>query len=411
MEHPGVFRALSNYNYRLFLASQLVSQSGTWMQRIAQSWLVLVLTESPVALGTVTALQFLPILLLSLFAGGLADRYPKRRILVLLQVVALSQALALAALVISGQVQLWHVYVLALVLGTANALEQPLRHAFPSELVGRDLLPNAVALNAAVFNSGRIFGPGLGGFVVAWLGLGSAFLLNAVSYVVVLAALALMRVDGLASPTSEGRGSLLGELAEAIKYAVATPPVLFTLSLVTCLGIFGFNYSTFLPLLARYELGLGPEGFGLLSAALGVGALAGALGVARWGRASLGSLIGSALAFATLLAGVGLSPGFALSLVLLAALGVAGVTFSTTTNTSLQLGVPESMRGRIMGIYGLLFAGMTPPGATITGWLADAVGIRVTLVVEAAVCLLGVVLGIGYLKWLAKPGKVFFTRR
>ncbi|MBI4493370.1 MAG: MFS transporter [Chloroflexi bacterium] len=391
-----MFPALANRNYRLFLAGQLVSQSGIWVQRIAQSWLVLELTESPVALGTVTALQYLPILLFSLFAGTLADRYPKRRVLAAIQAAAMLQALALALLVASGQVQLWHVYVLAFVQGTTSALEQPIRHAFPSELVGRDLLANAVALNSAVFSTGRVFGPAVGGFVVAWLGLEAAFLLNGASYLAVLAVLALMRLDGLVRPDPAGRGGLFAQLGEAFGYAARTPPIVFTLGVLTCLAIFGFNYSTFLPLLARYQLGLGASGFGLLSAALGSGSLVGALAVARWGRASARRLVGAGIAFSALLAGVGLSPWFALSLALLAALGMAGVVFTTTANTSLQLGVPEAMRGRIMGLYSLLLAGMTPPGATFTGALADSAGIGATLEVEALVCLAGTALGLGY---------------
>lgn len=392
----GSRAALTIPNYRLYLAGQVISQTGGWMARIAQAWLVLELTDSPAILGTVVTLQFLPILLLSLFAGALADRVPKRRLLMGLQAVALVQAVALGWLVSSDQIQLWHIYVLSAALGITNALEQPVRQALPAELVGRELIANAVALNSATFSTARILGPALGGVVVAWLGVAGAFYLNGASFLAALISLALMRLDPL-SPVGRPRGNTFSQIGEALSYARGNRLVFFTLALVSCLGIFGFNYSTFLPLLARYELEMGASGYGTLSAALGVGAVAGALVIARLGYTSPYRQIAGGATFSLLLATVGLSPWVGLTLPLLTALGVAGVFFSTTANTTLQLEVPDAMRGRIMGLHTLLAMGMTPPGASFTGFLADRWGIRAALGIEALICLIGVLIGYRYL--------------
>ena len=397
-ETPGPRAALKNRNYQLYLGGQIVSQSGGWMARIAQAWLVLELTDSPAVLGMVVTLQFLPILLLSLFAGAVADRYPKRRTLLVLQVIAMGQAFALGFLVAGGLVQIWHIYILAAVLGLTTALEQPLRQAFPAELVGRALIPSAVALNSATFSTARILGPALGGAVVAALGVAGAFFLNGVSYVAVIVTLALMRLrdreSAAAAPTG---GNALSQIVESVRYARWNPTILFTLCVLSCLGVFGFNYSTFLPLVARYELQLGSSGYGTLSAALGVGAVVGALVIARLGYDTPYRQVVGGIVFSLLLAAFALSPWLGLSLLLLAGLGVAGVFFTTTANTTLQLEAPDQMRGRMMGLYTFLLMGMTPPGATVTGWLANLWGIRTALALEALICLVGVLIGWRYL--------------
>jgi MFS family permease len=396
-ESPGPRAALKNRNYQLYLGGQIVSQSGGWMARIAQAWLVLELTDSPAVLGTVVTLQFLPILLLSLFAGALADRYPKRRTLLVLQTIAMAQAFALGFLVAGGLVEMWHIYVLAAVLGLTTALEQPLRQAFPAELVGRELIPSAVALSSATFSTARILGPALGGAVVAVLGVAGAFFLNGVSYIAVIVTLALMRLGARPSAAARTKGNAFSQIGESIRYARSHPTILFTLCVLSCLGTFGFNYSTFLPLVARYELQLGSSGYGTLSAALGVGAVAGALVIARLGYDTPYRQVAGGIAFSLLLAAFALSPWLGLSLLLLPCLGVAGVFFTTTANTTLQLEAPDEMRGRMMGLYTLLLMGMTPPGATITGWLADLWGIRTALALEALICLVGVLVGWRYL--------------
>lgn len=388
---PAAFSSLGNYDYRLFFLGQVVSQSGSWVQRVAQAWLVLEITESPVALGTVTALQFLPILFLSLFAGTVADRFPKKHLLGLIQAVLALEGLTLAGLVMAGWIELWQVYLLALLHGIATAMEQPVRHVFPFELVGRDLLTNAVALNSVNFNTARILGPALGGVIVVWLDLEGAFLVNALGHLGVVASLAMMRKPARpAQPAGEGE-TLVKQLSEALTYVARSPTLVTTFGLVTCMSIFGHNYSTFLPLLARYELNLGASGFGFLTSAVGCGALVGALAVAQRGGSSEGILVGAGLAFAGMLVGIGLSPWFEVSLVLLVVLGCAGTIFSTSANTIIQLAAPEAMRGRIMGLYSLLFAGMTPFGATITGGLAALWGTRVALELEAGACVVGLV--------------------
>ncbi|HZT06975.1 MAG TPA: MFS transporter [Chloroflexota bacterium] len=402
----GALAALANRNYRLFMAGQVISQSGSWMQRIAQSWIVLQLTDSAAALGTVVTIQFLPILALSLFAGALADRVPKRRALVGIQVVNIAQAATLATLVATNQIALWQIYALAAVQGTANALEQPLRQAFPSELVGRELIPNAIALNSTVQNTARVLGPALGGFVVTWISLAGAFALNAASYVAVLVALALIRHELPHPQPAAGLRSPIREIGEALAFAGRRPPIVFTLCALSCLGIFGFNYSTFMPLLARYRLGLGAGGYGTLSVALGAGAIVGAVAIARVGYTSPLRQAWGGIGFAVFLAGVGWSSWAGLSLGLIAALGLAGTVFTTTANTTLQLSVPDGMRGRIMGLYTLLLAGMTPPGALVTGLLADRWDVGTALQIEAAVCLVGVVVGLGYFLRARRAGAV-----
>lgn len=392
----GTRRALANPSYRWFMAGQLLGQTGGWMQRIAQTWLVLELTESPLVLGTVVTLQFMPILLLSLFAGVLADRFPKKAALISIQLVNVVQASLFTVLVATGWIQLWHIYVLAMIQGTASAMEQPLRQSLPMELVGRELIVYAVALNSAVHNSARILGPALGGVVVALLDVKGAFALNALTHGLVLGTLVMMQMTQRVLRTTP-RGNPLAEIGDSLRFAAGNRTMVFTLGALSCLGIFGFNYSTFLPIMARNELQMGPSGYGTLSAALGVGAILGAAVVARQGYTSPLRQVGGGVAFAALLLGVGLSPWLVVSVLLLGGLGVAGTLFTTTANTTLQLTVPDDMRGRIMGLYTLLLAGMTPPGAMVTGALSDLWGIRTALGIEAAICLLGVLVAGRYL--------------
>ncbi len=250
------FQSLRNYNFRLFWLGQLVSLVGTWMQIVGQSWLVLELSGSPLALGTMAALQFLPISALTLFAGVLVDRVSKRRLLLLTQSVALTQALLLAVLVYTGLARLWHVYLLAATLGVVNAVEHPARQAFVVELVGRDDLPNAVALNSTLFNGARVLGPAIGGVVIARLGLAYCFLLNAASFLAVLGGLLAMRRQQLLAPAPHARGRVLGELRAGLSFSLHTPPVLLAIALVGVFGTFGYNFTVGLPLLAHDALGL-----------------------------------------------------------------------------------------------------------------------------------------------------------
>ena len=389
------FVALEVRNFRLFWLGQLISVSGTWMQSIGQAWLVLNLTQSPFAVGTVTTLQFLPITLLVLFGGVFADRVPKRGFLVGTQSAAMVQALILGVLVSTGAVRIWHVYVLALALGVNNAFDNPTRQAFVPEMVGRDLVSNAVALNSTLFNAARIVGPAIGGITIATIGIDGTFYLNAASFIPVIIALLMIRPSDL-FPVTRGEGKLLEQLREGISFAVQTPQVLLILIVLFFVGTFGYNFSTALPLLAKFVLHAGSVGFGVMTAVLGVGSLLAALTIAYTRRAGERQILLGAGVFSVLLILVGLSRWFALTLPLLVLLGFAGIVFTASSNTRLQLLTPGYLRGRIMSLYVLLFAGTTPIGAFLLGNAAERIGVQRAVVVFGAISTLGVVLGALY---------------
>jgi MFS family permease len=359
------------------------------MQRTAQAWLVLDLTGSAFALGIVTVLQFLPVLLLSLFAGVVVDRFPKRRVLLVTQSVQMLQALVLGALVVFGQVQIWQVYVLAAVQGLAQSVDQPARRAITSELVGRDLLPSAVALDSTLFNSARIIGPSLGGLAIITIGVGGCFVLNGLSFVAVLVALVLLRSTEMHLAAAGPRGSVAGRVLEGLRYAGGTPRVAFTLLLLGLLGTFGFNFNVMLPLLARYTLDAGALGFGGLNSALGLGAVVGSIAVASRGHPTRQRIAVAASVFSVLLLVLAFSPAYLTSVALLFLAGIASVTFSTSASTSLQLAVPPGLLGRVMGLYSVVFVGATPIGAALTGGLAERWGPRTAIGVDAVCCLVG----------------------
>jgi MFS family permease len=391
------FRALRNRNYRLFYFGQIISLSGTWMQTIAQAWLVLQITDSKVALGTVTMLQFLPITIFVLFAGVIADRVPKRNFILCTQTLAMVQAFILTALVWSGRIELWHVYVLALVLGLANAFEQPTRQAFVVEMVGKDDLMNAVALNSGMFNAARLVGPAIGGVVIATVGLKMAFLLNGISFLPVIGGLMMMRTAELFSPMrNERKLNPLGELREGLAYSFRTPPALLIVILVAIIGTFGYNFTVMLPLVDRYVLHRGSVGLGFMTAAVGLGALISALAIARREQATRYTLFAGATAFSLLLGAIALSHWFLVTLLFLLLLGVANTAFAATANTSLQIVSPDHLRGRVMALYMLLFAGSTPIGGYLTGYMAQHLGVQTAVGIEAAMCLFGVAAGLAY---------------
>ncbi len=398
------FDSLSVYNYRLFWLGQLISLSGTWMQTTAQAWLVLKLTNSPVALGTVTLLQFLPITLLTLFGGVFADRLPKRGMLVFTQTVAMLQALLLAALVITNRVQLWQIYSLALVLGIVNAFDNPTRQAFVSELVGKDRLQNAVALNSSQFNTARIVGPALGGVVISVIGIGQAFLLNGLSFLPVIVGLLLIRPKELYVTAPPQRGNVFRQVAEGIRYAIKTPYVFLILLTMAIVGTFGYNYGTILPLLARYVLDAGAVGLGVLTSAVGLGSLVAALAFASARRTSEVVLLGAAFIFSALLLLVGLSSWLPLTLVLLCLMGGIGVVYTASANTGLQLSAPGELRGRVMSLYFLLFAGTTPIGGFLVGVLAARLGVQPTVSLMGGISLVGVAAASVY-AWRAKSSR------
>jgi MFS family permease len=395
------FDSLRYYNYRSYFLGQTVSLTGTWVQRTGQSWLVLQITGSAAALGTVTALQFLPITIFTLFGGVFADRWPKREVLIVTQVVSLVQAFVLGLLVLTGTVELWHVYALALLLGLANAFDGPVRQAFVVELVGKEQLVNAIALNSTNFNLARIIGPGVGGVAIATTGLAMTFFLNAASFVAVIAGYLLMRpsqffvVDRKQKPG----GNIFKQIGEGLRYGFRTPEVLFLFILLAAIGVFGFNFQVWIPLLAEFVLKVGPGQFGLLTSCMGVGSLVAALSLAALGKSSNRVLLISCGAFVVGLAAIAVSTNYWVTAGLLVAFGAASLVFSTTVNTALQVSTPDELRGRVMSIFFLLMAGSTPIGGAFTGYVSEHAGVRIMLIIEAAICGLGVLAAIGYLTW------------
>jgi MFS family permease len=381
-----MFRSLRIRNYRLYASGQLVSLTGTWMQRVAQDWLVLELTNSGTALGIVTALQFGPSLLLGLWGGILADRGDKRRILLATQTGLAVVALLLGLLDIAGVVQYWQVLVLATVLGLITAVDTPVRQSFVVEMVGRDELTNAVAINSTIFNAGRILGPAAAGVLISAVGTGWAFVGNAASSGAVLAGLLLMRPAEL-FPAPQLRRAR-GQLREGFRYVRQRSDLMLTMVLIFVFGTFGLNFAITCALMAKQVFHRGASGYGLLSTALAVGACAGAvLATRRTERPSAMFLLGAAGAFSVLEIVTGLMPTYAWTAALLVPTGLAMLSVSTAANSSVQLGVAPTMRGRVMSLYLICFMGGTPFGAPIIGWVAGTAGPRWGLIGGGLVCL------------------------
>jgi MFS family permease len=382
--------ALRHRDFRLFWSGQLVSLIGTWMQSVGQAWLVLELTRSPFQLGLVTALQFIPVLLLSPVGGAVTDRLRKRHIILVTQATMMVQAFVLAALVGSGQVRYWHVAVLAAIYGLGRALDIPARQAYVTDLVGRADLPNAVALNSVVFNGARIVGPAVAGLLIARFGVAPAFFLNGVSFLAVLAALLAIRTDG--HPDPAGRLGLRAGLLGALAYATGTPTIAFTLGLMIVASLLVLNFNVIVPLIAYQVLQEGARGFGLLMSAVGAGAVLGAIGLTlfRRDRPSVATLTGTVGLLCAGVSALALVGRFGVAAVLLAVLGCCQIVFTTGCNTTLQLSTPDGLRGRVMGLYALAFAGMTPFGSLLIGTLAEHWGVRVACAVAGGGGLLAV---------------------
>jgi len=388
------FRSLTIRNYRLYFGAAVISNIGTWMQRVAQDWLVLQLTGSASALGLTVALQFLPFLLFGPWGGIVADRYPKRRLLAITQSTMGTLALLLGVLVLTGGVQSWHVYVLAFLLGTVTAFDNPARQTFVSELVGPERLPNAVALNSASFNLARLAGPAIAGVLIAAVGTGPVFMINALSFGATLTALGKMRPAELAPAPRQPKGR--GQLAAAVRYVARRPPLLLTVVTVFFVGTFGLNFQMTMALFAKQVFDRGADSFGLLSSALATGTLAGALAAARRGRPRIRLVVGAGVAFGALEILCGLMPSYWTFLATLIPTGFAAMTFITAANSTMQLGATATMRGRVMAIYMVVFLGGTPIGAPIIGALAQAVGPRWSLLGGGSISLIATIV-IAYL--------------
>ena len=382
------FASLRHRNYRLFFGGQVVSITGTWMQNVAMAWLILELTGSPVAVGILVLCQFLPFTLLGLFAGVFADRLDPRRLVMATQASAMVVAGVLAALTLFGDPQPWQIYALAVLRGAVLVFDAPARQAFTYQMVGPAELPNAIALNSSLFNAARVVGPAAGGVIVAAFGAGVCFGLNAVSFLAVLLALAAMNPRELVRLDRTGpRPEIFAGTWESIRYARRSRRVGIVLVLVGVVSTFAFNFNVLLPVLARETLDAGPEVFGILSASFGAGALAGALLSATIGRASFRLLLLGSAGFG--LSELLLAPAQSL-VVATACLFAAGLCFTVWTsnaNASLQLRVPDAIRGRVLGLYFYAFLGLQPIGGLLSGWLADVGGTGLALAVGGAVTL------------------------
>ena len=390
-----MFRSLRTRNYRLFAIGQVVSNSGTWMQRVAQDWLVLQLTHgSGTALGIATGLQFLPTLA-SPWGGAIADRYPKRRILMLTQTAMGLLALILGVLAATGTVRIWQVYALAFGLGLATLVDNPTRQAFVTEMVGQNHMPNAIALNSAIFNLARIAGPAAAGLVIGAVGTPAAFFVNAASYGAVLIGLKLMRPGELHPANQVPRTR--GQLREGLRYVWARPALLWPMVLIFFVATFGMNFQVTNALMSRQVFHTGATAFGVASAVFAAGALAGALLAARRGRPGMRLLVIAAFSFGVLEVLSALMPSFWMFLALLVPTGLALLTLSTAANSVVQLGSAPDMRGRVMGLYMLVFLGGAPLGSPLVGWVAELFGPRMSLVAggvisAAAATVIGLVL-------------------
>jgi MFS family permease len=387
------FSSLRVRNFRLYFIAQLISVSGTWMQAVAQAWLVLHLTGSGVDLGIVVGLQFLPMLLLGPFGGLVADRVNKRTLLFVTQTAGGLLALALGILVVTDTVVLWQVYLLAGLLGVVNLFDNPARQTFMIEMVGRDDLPNAVSLNAALMNGSRIVGPAIGGVIITVFGLGICFFVNAFSYVAVIVGLAMMRTAELRPTEPVARAK--GQVREGFRYVWATPSLRNVLLSVALIGIFAYNFTVTLALLAKVTFNGGAGAYAGLTACMGAGAVVGGLIAAHRAKPTPRLLQVLALVFGGMLAAVALAPTLLAADLLIVLMGAASIGFIATANATLQLTADPAMRGRVMALYAMAFLGTTPIGAPLVGAIAQWTNPRVALMTGAV----ATVLSAGLLMW------------
>jgi MFS family permease len=372
-------------NFRLFVYGHLVSSTGTWMQQVGQDWLVLRLTDAPLPLGITLALQFSPMLVLGAWAGLVADRVDKRRLLLAANAAMAALALVLGVLTATGTVRLWMVYALALLLGCVTAFDMPARQAFVSEMVGPDRVANAVGLNSASFNTARVVGPAVAGVLIAAVGIAPAFFLNAASYLAMIGGLLAMDPDRLYQRAVVERGR--GQIRAGLRYVWATPVLRSTIVLVAVVGMLGLNYRVALPLLARFTFDGGPGAYGALAAIMAAGSVAGALAVARRGRPTRLLLVGSVAAFGLLSFAAAVAPTLLVEAAVLFPIGVASLAFIATANSTVQLASDPEMRGRVMSLFGLVLLGSSLPSGLLSGWMAGQFGPRSILVLSGVSCL------------------------
>jgi MFS family permease len=379
MTLPEGLAAFRHRNFRLFWTGMLVSLIGTWMQSVGQAWLVLQLTNDPLALGIVAVAQFGPIMFLGPIGGIVADSVSKRKALVVTQTTAGVLALILALLYVTGHVQVWHIFVLALGMGVVNSFDMPIRQAFVIEMVGREDLPNAVALNSTVFNITRIIGPAIAGLTIAGIGIQPLFFVNAVSYLAVVISILMMRTGDMQPPTeravvSRNVGSVVDLLVEGFRYTRGNPRIFLVIVLVGLVSTFAMNYSVLIPVVARDVLHGDADTYGFLMSAAGLGSLVSALSIAFRRTASMGRLFLGAALVGLAMVGVGVSRWLPLSLAMMFVAGWGGISMAATANTTIQLAVPDILRGRVVSLYTTVFVGSTPIGGLFSGIIASGFG-------------------------------------
>ncbi|MEW6675375.1 MAG: MFS transporter [Nitrospirota bacterium] len=386
MSNSQRFSALYQRDFRLFWFGQLISLSGTWMHSVAQGWLVYSLTRSPFYLGMVAAIASLPILLFTLIGGVVADRFLKRNLLLLTQALSIVPALMLGILTDLNIITVWHVALLAALLGTVNAFDIPARQSFLVEVVGKGHLLNAIALNSAAFNGARMIGPVIAGLTIAYIGLPACFYLNALSFLAVIIALSKMRMGGDIKVSSRG---LIGDFMEGVRFIKNEREIYRIILLIAVFSLMGIPYMTLLPVFAVEVLGAGPEGLGFLVGATGAGALSAALFIAFKGdikeKSRFMSL--SALCFSFSLFAFSVSKAFYLSIAILIFTGWGIVSFLATANSFIQLSVPDNLRGRVMSVYALVFLGTAPIGNSIIGVSADYLGTTNAVAISGIICI------------------------
>ncbi len=397
----STFRSLSVRNYRLFFVGQLVSVSGTWMQTVAQDWLVVQVLHphnTDFAEGVTVGLQFLPLLLFAMVGGIIADRFDKRRVLVVTQSVALALAVVMGVLVATGVIELWMVFVMAFLLGCVTAVDNPTRQAFVTEMVGPSELTNAIGLNSATFNAARIIGPAVAAVVIKFAGLSLAFFFNAFSYLAVIAGLLLMRSAELFPTRKAPREK--GQVRAGLRYVWSTPELKLTILLVTVVATFGMNLSVVLPLMAKFTFHGDAGTYGLLTSTMAVGALGGALLAARREVPTPLMLVTMATGFGAFSIATAFAPNVWIAVALLVPTGATAISFMATANSTLQLRSDDRMRGRVMALYALVFLGSTPLGGPLTGWISQVGSPRLALALGGVITLAG---GVGAWIWLRFP--------
>jgi MFS family permease len=387
VKEDGNWRSFRHRNYQILFPANAVSNIGSWAQRIAQDWLVLELTNNNgTYLGLVTAVQFAPVLAFSLHGGKLADRFNKRKVLILTNIIGGAASLALGLLVITDLIALWHVFVLAGVLGISTAIDAPVRQAFTTEVVGQSDLPNAVSLNSANFNAGRLVGPAISGGLIAAFGTGPSFIVNGLSYLFVIAALMKLNEKGF---FHQDRPKSDGSIREGIDYAKARPDIYVVMLMVFFLATFGLNFQIFNALMATQEFGLGPASFGLMGTFIAIGSLTGAIGSARLERfRDTKFVIKGGITFSISIMVLAILPSYSLYILWLPICGVTALTTLVSANSIVQTSTDPAIRGRVMGLYLLIFMGGTPFGSPLIGTATELIGIRPTIVVCGGISLL-----------------------